>query len=62
MTLYVNGEQVEHALVDDEIQRLRPSYEHAFADVDEDARERQLVEWSRENVIEAVLFRQEAQK
>ncbi|MHC4883218.1 MAG: hypothetical protein ACYTCV_11575, partial [Planctomycetota bacterium] len=62
MTLYVNGEQVEHALIDDEIQRLRPSYEHAFADVDEDARERQLVEWSRENVIEAVLFRQEAQK
>jgi len=62
MALYVNGEQVEHALVDDEIRRLRPSYERAFAGLDEEDRERQLVQWSRENVIEAVIFRQQARK
>lgn len=60
MALYVNGEQVEPALIDDEIRRLRPSYERTFADLDEADRERQLVQWSRENVIEAVIFRQQA--
>jgi parvulin-like peptidyl-prolyl isomerase len=62
MALYVNGEQIEHALIGDEIHRLRPSYERAFGDLDEDNRERQLVQWSRENVIEAVIFRQQARK
>jgi len=62
MALYVNDERIEQALIDDEIGRLRPSYEQAFEDLDNETRERQLVEWSRENVIEAVIFRQQALK
>lgn len=60
MALYVNDEQVEQTLIDEEIHRLRPSYEQAFGEIDEEDRERQLVQWSRENVIEAVIFRQQA--
>ncbi len=62
MTVYVNDEPIEQSLIDNEISRLRPSYEQAFAELDEEARERQLVQWSRENVIEAVIFRQQARQ
>ena len=62
MSLYINGERIDQASIDDEIQRLRPSYERAFADQSPGDRQRQLAEWSRENVIEAVIFRQEAHK
>lgn len=62
MALYVNDELLEQTLIDDEICRLRPSYERAFTELDEDDREQQLVLWSRENVIEAVIFRQQARK
>jgi len=62
MTLYINGEKVDPALIENEIQRLRPSYDQVFQDMPEADREKQLAEWARENVIEAVVFRQEAQK
>lgn len=62
MALYVNGEHVDDSLIDGEIQRLRPSYEQVFAELNEYDREKQLTEWSRENVIEGVLFRQQARK
>jgi parvulin-like peptidyl-prolyl isomerase len=62
MALYVNGELVEQTLIDDEVQRLRPSYEHVFGKLAPAEREHQLEEWSRENVIEAVIFRQQARK
>ena len=62
MTLYVNGEKIDPSLIENEIQRLQPSYEQVFQDQPEDERQQQLAEWARENVIEAVIFRQEANK
>lgn len=62
MALYVNGESINQEQVQSEIDRLRPSYRQAFADQPEAQQEAQLAQWSRENVIEAVLFRQEARK
>lgn len=61
MTLIVNGEKIEETEVQQEMERLRPRYEEVFGDQDPKDREAQLVEWSRENVIERVLLRQEAQ-
>jgi parvulin-like peptidyl-prolyl isomerase len=60
MALIVNGERIEDQEIQLEVQRLRPSYEQAFADKDPAEREAQLIEWSKENVIERVLLRQEA--
>ncbi len=60
MAILVNGERIEDQEIQLEAQRLRPSYEQAFADKDPAEREAQLLEWSKENVIERVLLRQEA--
>jgi parvulin-like peptidyl-prolyl isomerase len=60
MTLIVSGERVEDSEIQKEIERLRPRYEQVFAEKDPDEREKQLLEWSRENVIERVLLRQHA--
>lgn len=60
MTLYVNGEEISSALIDAEIACLRPSYEHVFQDQPKDQQEQRLAEWARENMIERVLFRQQA--
>ena len=60
MALIVNGERIEDQEIQAEVQRLRPSYEQAFADQDPAAREAQLLDWSKENIIERVLLRQEA--
>jgi len=62
MALIVNGERIEDQEIEQEMQRLRPSYEQAFADKDPAEREVQLKDWSKENVIERVLLRQEAKK
>jgi len=62
MTLIVNGEKIAETDVQQETERLRPRYEEVFADRDPKEREAQLLEWSRENVIERVLLRQEAKK
>ncbi|MCD6175118.1 MAG: peptidylprolyl isomerase [Planctomycetes bacterium] len=62
MALYVNGEKIASVLIENEIQRLRPSYEQVFQDQPPEQRQKQLAEWARENVIEAVIFRQEASK
>ncbi|MBN1506302.1 MAG: peptidylprolyl isomerase [Sedimentisphaerales bacterium] len=60
MAIVVNGERIEDRDIQQEVQRLRPSYEQAFTEMDPDKREAQLGEWSKENVIERVLLRQEA--
>ena len=60
MSLYVNGEVIESQRIEDEKERMRPSYEQTFADQAAEDRERQLSDWARENVIEAVIFRQAA--
>jgi uncharacterized protein len=61
-SLYVNGEQIEGAFIEAEIYRLRPRYQQVFADQPKEEQEKQLVQWARENIIEATLFRQQARK
>jgi len=60
MAILVNGQRVEDREIQEEVARLRPSYEQAFAGLEAGAREAQLLDWSKENVIERVLLRQEA--
>lgn len=60
--LKVNGQAITEQQIEQEKARMRPSYEQAFADQPPDEKEAQLAEWSRENVIEQVLFRQAAEK
>jgi parvulin-like peptidyl-prolyl isomerase len=62
MGLIVNGEQIKDSQIQQEVERLRPDYKRVFADQDPKMQEAQLLDWSRENVIEKVLIRQEASK
>ena len=62
MALIVNGEKVEDSAIQQEVERLRPDYERVFADQQAEERETQLLDWSRENVIEKLLINQEAEK
>lgn len=58
--LTVNGEKIDDTLIYKEAELLRPSYERTFADMEPRLREAQLIEWSRENVLERTLVRQYA--
>ena len=60
MTFVVNGEKIEDSAIQQEVERLRPDYERVFADQDPKEREAQLLDWSKENMIERVLINQEA--
>ncbi len=62
MALIVNGERIEDSAIQKEVDRLRPRYEEVFAEQEPKEREAQLLEWSRENVIERVLLNQEVKK
>jgi parvulin-like peptidyl-prolyl isomerase len=62
MALVVNGEKIDDNDIRQEVERLRPRYEQVFAEKDPKERQAQLLDWSRENVIERVLLRQEAEK
>lgn len=62
MALVVNGERIDDSEIAREVERLRPRYEQVFADKAPQEREEQLLHWSRENVIERTLLRQEAAK
>jgi len=62
MALIVNGEKIEDSAIKQETERLRPDYERVFTDQDDKEREAQLLDWSRENVIEKILINQEAEK
>lgn len=62
MAIIVNGERIEDREIREEAERLRPSYEQVFTDPQDKARETQLMDWSKENVIERVLLRQEAKR
>lgn len=62
MAMIVNGEKIEDSAIQQEVERLRPDYERVFADQEAEEREAQLLDWSRENVIEKVLINQEAEK
>lgn len=60
MAFTVNGELVEDSVIRAESSALRPQYEAAVEGMDPIEAEMQLRDWSRENVIERVLLRQEA--
>jgi len=62
MALTVNGRKIEDIEIQQEAERLRPDYERVFAEMPPEEREAQLLEWSKENVIERVLINQHAQK
>ena len=62
MALIVNGEKIEDSAIRQEVERLRPDYERVFVDQKAEEREAQLLEWSREYMIEKVLINQEARK
>jgi len=62
VTLIVNDERIEERLIQRELERLRPNYEKVFVDKNPEEREAQLLDWSRENVIENILLKQEAEK
>ncbi len=62
MAFVVNGEKIEDSVIQQEVERLRPDYERVFADQNPREKEAQLLDWSRENVIERVLINQDAQK
>ncbi|MHC4088660.1 MAG: hypothetical protein ACYSU5_26155, partial [Planctomycetota bacterium] len=60
MTLIVNGQKIEEETIKREFERLKPHYEQAFKDQPLKEQKAQLLDWSKENVIEMVLIRQEA--
>jgi hypothetical protein len=60
MALQINGEYVDDAIIRQEAASMRPRYEEVMQDMEPIAREMQLREWARENVIERVLLRQAA--
>ncbi len=62
MAMIVNAERIEDQDIQQEVERLRPSYEQVFADEEPATREARLLDWSKENIIERVLLRQEAKK
>lgn len=62
MALVVNGERIEDVEIQQEIERLRPRYEEVFAEKDPAERDAQLHQWSKDNVIERFLLRQEAKR
>jgi parvulin-like peptidyl-prolyl isomerase len=59
MALLVNGERIEDSAIHREAERLRPQYEKVFTDMNPEQRENQLLDWSKENLIEKTLLRQE---
>src|SRR5215470_17078555 len=60
MAFTVNGELVEDSVIRAEASALRPRYEEVARNMDPIEAEMQLRDWSRENVIERILLRQEA--
>ncbi len=60
--LYVNGQAISPEHIAAEQVRLRPEYERCFAQMESEAKQRQLEDWARENIIEAVLLRQAARQ
>ncbi len=58
----MNGERIECSEIEREADRLRPQYEKTFADMETEEREAQLLDWSKENIIERLLINQDAKE
>ncbi len=62
MALIVNDERIEDSVIEQEVERLRSDYERVFTNQSKEEREAQLLDWSKENVLERVLINQEARE
>ena len=62
MAVMVNGERIDDLAIQEEAERLRPRYEKTFEHMETKEREAQLLEWSKENLIEKKLLEQEIAK
>lgn len=62
MALIINAEKIADSVIQQEAERMRPRYEAVFSNMDGKEREAQLLDWSKENVIESVLLSQHAKK
>lgn len=62
MALSINGEIVEDSAIEAEFERLWPDYQRWFGEQSPQQQKQQLLEWSRENVIERVLLEQHARE
>ncbi len=62
MAVMVNGERIEDSAIKEEAERLRPQYEKAFENMEAKEKEAQLLEWSRDNLVEKTLLRQDIDK
>lgn len=60
MTLYVNGCPITEDEIRQEMDRMRPHYNDVIENPDSEENQRQLYDWSRENLIERVLLLQAA--
>jgi parvulin-like peptidyl-prolyl isomerase len=60
MTLFVNNKEVPQAELDAELGRMRPDHDRVFGHVPAEEREKQLRDWTRENLVERALLREEA--
>ena len=60
MKITVNGEELDNALVAQEVERLTPDYERYIEENQADPPEGQLEEWAVENIIERMLMMQAA--
>jgi parvulin-like peptidyl-prolyl isomerase len=58
MAFYVNDRAIKEEEIKSEMERMRPQYEQATTDMEADAKEKQLYDWSRENIVERVLIEQ----
>ena len=62
MSYFVNDVEITEEDIKSEMEKMRPQYEQTFADMGQDEREKQLYEWSKENIIEQTLLREAAGK
>ncbi len=60
MSLKVNGEEIPQADIDNEVARLKPDYDRFVRDQNPDGSDEQLIAWSKENLVERTLIRQQA--
>ena len=60
MAVLVNGEKIDPAEIEQEIERLRPYYDQYVRENNPDGGDEQLVEWARENIVERTLIKQAA--
>jgi len=60
--LLVNGQRIQDSQIEAEFERLWPDYQRTFGGQSPQQQRQQLLEWSRENVIERMLLEQRARE